>query len=339
MPVVRPIGEPGSLGLILPTAPQDEIPVQPGRTTYPTNGDTWGATSPAAALARTCAEAEAAGAGALWAVDHLFWPRPMLECLSALAVAATATERAVLGSCVLQLPLRRSAVVAKQAATLEALAPGRVVLGVGVGSHRGEYDAAGVDFSARGALLDDGIAQLHEAWARAGTAGPYRLAPSSGPLPLWIGGSGPAARRRAATVGDGWVPMFMAPEAYGEALGGLRAAAAAAGRPPGAVTAAVVVMASVGPGADVAPRGARWLSSLYGITPRAFERHLVAGTPGACAEQIARYRAAGADHVVVMITDDRPVEGFAELVRALGAETDLTTPPGGSRTDLVEVPT
>jgi len=263
----------------------------------------------------------------------------MLECLSALAVAATATERAVLGSCVLQLPLRRAAVVAKQAASLEALAPGRVVLGVGVGSHRGEYEAAGVDFSARGALLDRGIAQLHEAWARAGTAGPYRLAPSSGPIPVWIGGSGPAALRRAATVADGWVPMFVAPEAYRTALGGLRAATVAAGRPPEAVTAAVVVMASVGPGTGVAERGARWLSSLYGIPPRAFERHLVAGTAGCCAEQVARYQAAGAEHVVVMITDDRPVEGFAELARALGAETDLAAPPGGSRTDLVEVPT
>jgi len=259
--------------------------------------------------------------------------------LSALAVAATATERVVLGSCVLQLPLRRAAVVAKQAATLEALAPGRVVLGVGVGSHRGEYEAAGVDFTARGALLDRGIAELHEAWARAGSSGPYRLAPSSGPVPLWIGGSGPAALRRAATVADGWVPMFMAPGAYREALEGLRAATADAGRPPEAVTAAVVVMASLGHGTKVAERGASWLSSLFGIPPRSFERHLVAGTAPACAEQVARYLAAGADHVVVMVTDDRPVEGFAELARALGAETDLTAPPGGSRTDLVEVPT
>ena len=200
MPVVRPIGEPGSLGLILPTAPQGEIPVHSGNTQGSTRGDTTGTTNTAQELAATCAAAEEAGAGALWAVDHLFWGRPLLECLSALAVAATATRRAVVGSCVLQLPLRRAPAVAKAAATLQVLTGGRFVLGVGVGSHRGEYEAAGIDFAARGRLLDEGLAALRAAWASAGDPSrPYRQEPAGGDVPVWIGGSGPAALRRAAT--------------------------------------------------------------------------------------------------------------------------------------------
>lgn len=339
MPPVRPIAELGSLGLILPTAPQGEIPAQWGSTIGPTRGDTSGSTSPAATLAGTCADAEGAGAGALWAVDHLYWPRPMLECLSALTVAATATERAVLGSCVLQLPLRRASVVAKQASTLQVLSGGRFVLGLGVGSHPGEYEAAGIDFAARGRLLDQGIAELRTTWAGAATDDPYRQEPSSAPVPVWIGGSSGAALRRAATVADGWVPMFVPPGAYREALEGLREAAAGAGRPEDAVTASVVVMTSVGRGPEVSDRGTRWLSSLFGIPPKAFERHLVAGTAPACAEQVAQYLSAGAEHVIVMITDDHPVEQFASLVAELGSNGPSAAPSGGYRPDLVEVPT
>ncbi len=83
----------------------------------------------------------------------------------ALTVAADATERALIGSCVLQLPLRHPAAVAKQASSLQLLSEGRMVLGVGVGRHEGEYEQAGVDFHTRGRCLDAGIAELRRAWA------------------------------------------------------------------------------------------------------------------------------------------------------------------------------
>ena len=67
---------------------------------------------PLAELADLCQRAEAAGAAALWACDHLFWHGPCLECMVVLTVAATATEQVALGSCVIQLPLRRAVSVA-----------------------------------------------------------------------------------------------------------------------------------------------------------------------------------------------------------------------------------
>ncbi len=289
-------------------------------------------------LQRTCQQAEALGASALWAVDHLFWGTPMLECLTTLTVAATATTSAALGTCVLQLPLRRPAAVAKQAAALQLLSGGRFVLGVGVGRHRGEYEMAGVDFSRRGRLLDDGLAELRRAWDSAGDpAVAYRQEPAAPPVPVWVGGSSDAARRRAATSADGWVPLFLDPTELASSLEQLRAEVAVAGRPPSAVTPAVVVMVAVGRGRKVHERGTHWLSSLYGIPPKAFDRHLVAGPADHCATRLDEYVAAGAEHVVVMIADDQPIDHFAELAGALR----LAVPPGpvgagAARPDLAE---
>ncbi|MGH9088485.1 MAG: LLM class flavin-dependent oxidoreductase [Acidimicrobiales bacterium] len=297
-------------------------------------GRTWGTTE---WLAAVCRDAEAVGAGALWALDHLFWGRPVLECLTAATVAVTATRRVAVGSCVLQLPLRSAAAVAKQATSLQLLSGGRFVLGVGTGSHAGEYEAAGAgeDYATRGRTLDGGIAALRQAWRTPGDPSrPYRQEPASPPVPVWIGGSSAAARRRAAAAGDGWVPLFVSPGAFEADIGRLRDDAAAAGRDPTAVTPAVVMMAVVGDGPGAHDRGAEWLASLYGIPPKAFDRHLVAGSAACCAEEIARFGAAGAEHVVVMVADDDAVGHFARIVDAMESERTSHR----ARRDPLEVP-
>src|SRR2546421_446959 len=78
----------------------------------------------------------------------------------ALPVAATSTSTVALGTGVMQLPLRRAAAVAKQIGSLQLLTGGRVVFGVGVGQHVGEYAAAGVDYGTRGRALDDALATI-----------------------------------------------------------------------------------------------------------------------------------------------------------------------------------
>lgn len=282
-------------------------------------------------MAGVCQEAEGLGATALWAVDHLFWGRPLLECTTVATVAATATRRAVVGTCVLQLPLRAAAAVAKQATTLQLLTGGRFVLGVGAGSHAGEYEMAGADFAGRGRQLDEGIAALRSAWRSAEVpTAPYRQEPTGAAVPVWVGGSSPAARRRAAAMGDGWVPLFLPPPQLADALERLREETAAAGRDPGAVAPAAVVMVATGDDPGVRRRGTHWLSSLYGIPPKAFERHLVAGPAAHCAEELARYREAGAEHVVVMVADDDALGHFARIVDALPGATSDAVPVGPS---------
>jgi alkanesulfonate monooxygenase SsuD/methylene tetrahydromethanopterin reductase-like flavin-dependent oxidoreductase (luciferase family) len=296
--------------MILPPTTQGELVASDGTTVSTTDH--------ASELSEVCRRAEATGADSLWAVDHLYWPHPIGEPLTTLAVAATATTRPTLGTCVLQLPLRRPAAVAKQATALQLLSGGRFVLGVGVGIHEGEYQRAGIDYRRRGRLMDEGVAEVRQAWVADGTSD-YVMKPVSAPVPLWFGGSSDAARRRAAAMGDGWIPLFLTPDDYGVALASLRRETEAAGRDPDAVTAGVVVFARVGDD-DAAVRGADWLSDMYRLPPKAFARHLTAGSPETCAERLHLYVEAGARHIVVMVAGSPAVEHFGQLRAAFAPE-------------------
>jgi alkanesulfonate monooxygenase SsuD/methylene tetrahydromethanopterin reductase-like flavin-dependent oxidoreductase (luciferase family) len=168
--------------------------------------------------------------------------------------------------------------------------------------------------------MDESIAAVRRAWASgADPDASYPQQPTSTRVPLWIGGSSPAARRRAASVGDGWVPLFLTPDDYAPALLALRKETQEAGRDPDAVEPAVVVFARVGPDGEAQTQGAAWLSDMYGVPPRAFERHLVAGEPEACAAAFARYVDAGARHIVVMVAAPGAVSHFDQLRSAFVA--------------------
>ncbi len=315
---VRPVGPLGSVGLILPTIPWQEFPGEHGITDGAKTGPTSGTTE---RLRTIVATAENAGAAGLWACDHLFWHRPLLEPLTSLAVAATASTTATLGTCVLQLPMRNPAAVARQASTLQVLTGGRFVLGLGVGSHRGEYEAANVDYSRRWQLLDEGIDALARAWDTAGDLDVrYRHEPATPRIPIWLAGTSDAAVSRAARVADGWVPLFVAPAEYRTARRRLLELAAEAGRDPAAIDTSVVTIVCTGDSAEVARKeGSAWLSDLYALPPQAFDRHLIAGPPEDCAAGIASYHDAGAGHVVVMVAADETLEHFGPLIEAFGS--------------------
>jgi alkanesulfonate monooxygenase SsuD/methylene tetrahydromethanopterin reductase-like flavin-dependent oxidoreductase (luciferase family) len=312
----------GTIGLILPTLVQDTVPA------WVESGDD---ADPLSDLADVCHQAEIAGASALWACDHLFWHGPCLECLVVLTVAAMATERAVVGSCVIQLPLRRAVAVAKQAATLQRLSQGRMILGVGVGSHSGEYEQVGAAYDSRGHDLDTAIGELHRAWrsGHGATRGDttssdaderYLQLPQSPPVPVWVGGSSEAALRRAAKLGDGWMPLFLSVDEYGDAVERLSKEVDVSGRAHGSVTPAMVLFVSISEDRDLGmAKGTGWMGSLYGIPPKAFERHLITGTADEVAARVAQYREVGAEHLAIYVTDDQPLDQFARLMVALPA--------------------
>jgi alkanesulfonate monooxygenase SsuD/methylene tetrahydromethanopterin reductase-like flavin-dependent oxidoreductase (luciferase family) len=236
-----------------------------------------------------------------------------------LAVAATATSDAALGTCVLQLPMRDPASVARQASTLQTLSNGRFVLGLGVGSHTGEYAAAGADYSRRGRLLDAGIDALRDAWRSADDPDRrYRLEPATAEIPIWLAGNSTAAVERAARTANGWVPTFISAHEYEQARARLLDLASEAKRDPGEIATSVVVMVCTGGSTEVARKeGTLWLADLYDLPPKAFERHLVAGPPEECAAVVSGYHGAGAAHVVVMVAADQTLEHFGPLVEAL----------------------
>jgi alkanesulfonate monooxygenase SsuD/methylene tetrahydromethanopterin reductase-like flavin-dependent oxidoreductase (luciferase family) len=150
-----------------------------------------------------------------------------------------------------------------------------------------------------------------------------------------VGGSSEAALCRAARRGDGWIPLFLAPGEYADAMERLDKEAERAGRDPDDVRRAMVVFVSVGT-EDAGDRGLAWMGSLYGLPGRSFARHLVAGDARHCARTLARFAEAGAQHVAVFLTaDTAPVQfedlagEFASLVACGLRGTARADAPGG----------
>lgn len=180
----------------------------------------------AAAIGEMAAALESANVDGCFLTDH---PAPSAEWLradghdaldpfTALAFVAAYSTRLKFFTNVFVLPYRNPFLTAKGAATLQVLSGGRFMLGVGGGYQQGEFDALGVDFSERGALLDEAIEVIRAAWSGEvvtyrgrhfnATGNLPRPAPNP-PPPIWIGGSSDKAVQRAARVGDGWCPFFV----------------------------------------------------------------------------------------------------------------------------------
>jgi len=127
------------------------------------------------------------------------------------------TESLEFATGILVLPLRETAVVAKQAATLDILSGGRFRLGLGVGWNKVEFTALGQDFHQRGQRIDEQIELLNLLWTRdlVTYQGKWHTVPDAGlnprpakPIPLWMGGHADAVLRRIARVGQGWLPGY-----------------------------------------------------------------------------------------------------------------------------------
>ncbi|MEO3791690.1 LLM class flavin-dependent oxidoreductase [Nonomuraea sp. B10E15] len=159
-------------------------------------------------LRRWAQTAEGLGFDLLMVSDHVVitpdvaqkYPAPFYEPFTTLAWLAGCTSRIALGTTVLIVPYRHPLLVARMAANLNDLSGGRLVLGVGVGWARQEFEALGVAHERRGRLTDEHLAAIRAAWA---AEHDYR----SGSIPIWVGGNSDAALHRAARFGEAWHPL------------------------------------------------------------------------------------------------------------------------------------
>jgi len=251
--------------------------------------------------------AEALALDSVWVFDHM-WPlwggkqRPALECWTALSWVAAATSRIGIGTLVTRSSLRHPALLAKMAATVAELAPGRVTVALGSGddASRAENEAFGIPYHAG----DRRVAQLEatvEVVARlfhgesVSTRGPFAslsdmvLTPRPARRPrLWVGGRSDATLALAARRADAWNAWGTSPERF--ASDAARLAASAGGRRVEATWAGLAIVAATHEEAR-AKLGRR--------DPRGY----IVGAPGQLADRVAALRDAGASHVVVTFPD------------------------------------
>ena len=259
--------------------------------------------------------AEELGYDSIWAGDHISYRNPILDVVVALSTFAAVTERITLGAGIVLLPLRHPSVVAKEFASLDYVSRGRLILGVGVGGE-GEKDfaAVGVVPHERGARTNEAMRALRALLGPppASFSGRFfsfdgiDIAPGpaqQGGPPLWVGGGSEAAIRRAATLGDGWIPIFVSPARFARVRGEL----------PPHVTPAVTVPAHVGPRQRLHEHLCRRYS---GITEHVVDRYCVAGTAEECVTRVREYVDAGARHIVFNLCEAEDAERLSEVVRA-----------------------
>ncbi|MEV1156357.1 LLM class flavin-dependent oxidoreductase [Micromonospora chokoriensis] len=152
------------------------------------------------------------------------YPAPFYEPFTTLSWLAGVTHRVRLGTTVLIVPYRHPLLTARMAANLNRLSGGRLVLGVGVGWARQEFEALGVPYQRRGALTDEYLQAMRDAWR---DTDDY----DTEPIPLWVGGNSDAGMRRAVRLGDAWHPLRLTPDKLTDAAGRLDVVAADLGLP------------------------------------------------------------------------------------------------------------
>lgn len=259
--------------------------------------------------------AEAAGFDSVWIGDSIT-ARPRHEPLTLMAGIAGRTRRVRIGTGVLLPALRNPVVLAHVVGTLDRVAEGRIILGVGIAADtpaiRREFAATGVPWERRVGRFLETIEVCRALWSRDGVSfsgkhftlqdvtvepKPHRR---GGP-PIWIGGSGPTAFREAARF-DAWFPTGPSVEFFAEHFPKIQAAARAAGRPADAVAgAAYVTLALDSDRAAAERRLASFLETYYAAPAAAImaRQATYAGPLEGCVEWLQRWIDAGARHLAL----------------------------------------
>ena len=253
-------------------------------------------------------EAEELGFDSVWVGDHMIVPSTeryitnfVYDPFIVMATAAAVTERVRIGVSVLVIPYRHPVVMARMISTLDQMSRGRVILGAAVGWMKQECSALGLDVHERGARTDEYLDCMAALWDTDPTTfhGRWvhfddmrqRPKPLQDPFPIWIGGQSPAAIRRAAVRGNGWLPNCEGRNSFAKSVATYREACERAGRPAGTICMRT----------HMEPEGESAKSDRPDFT----------GTDAQIAEDIDTFAALGADHIQ-----------FAPRVRSVDQQLD-----------------
>ena len=295
-----------------------QLPIQSQSTIY---AEAWEAEAGPAELARVAQACDAAGFFYVAVCDHVAIPKPLDEkmstswydTLTTLGWLAGITEQVHLLSHVYVLPYRHPLMTAKGFSTLDALSGGRAILGVGAGHVEGEFALLGADYEHRGAVLDDALTVVQAAfadeypkadtatWSVADAGMRPRPARPGGP-PIWVGGSSGPAIRRAARVGDGWLPQ-------GPPKDGMRAAIARIAE----------LRAEAGRGDEPFDLGINTEPIHLGEPTWDVGPHTLTGSPDGVADRLRRYGGLGVNQLQLRFRS-RSVDELCHQITAFGTD-------------------
>ncbi|GBC68466.1 F420-dependent hydroxymycolic acid dehydrogenase [archaeon HR01] len=274
----------------------------------------FGKNSSPSAIRLVAENAERLGYHSIWATDHLALPPKysypygrIFEPLTVMAYTAPLTERVMIGSSVIILPMRNPVITAKTLSTLDSLCGGRVIAGFGAGWAQEEFENLGASFHDRGRRFDEALELVKTMWRedRFSFAGRYykvsealsdpRPAQKDGP-PIWVGGNSLRAYRRALHYGVGWHFTGLPPEDVRTRL--------STERPPNGFTIS-----------------GRFTVDLTGRTPKVTRsplgevRQMLSGKHGEVVDMIKQYASTGVSYFVCYF-GDRQVEEYLAHMRA-----------------------
>lgn len=295
---------------------------------------------------------EELGFDSVWGNDHMTTQRYVqqefaeapnfFEPLITFSYCAARTTRLRFATGIIVLPMRNMPVLAKQVATLDQLSGGRLILGVGAGAYREEYEALFPDARGvrRGTIVDEGMQALRLLFTERKATFRGRAVhfeevecfpkPAQNPMPIYAGGNHPEVRRRAGQYGQGWMPAVLSPEEIARGIEDVHRAAAAAGRDGAAIDIAPQFAVSIGRTRDEADRRFRGsqlfkhLESLKKSTLReqtgGFEQRNLIGSPEEISERIRVYERAGVTTCSGMLFVAGSVAEMREAIELFGRE-------------------
>ncbi len=250
----------------------------------------------------------------LWTGGHIASRNPSTEALINLSRLSAVTHRVRIGTSILLLPLYAPAIVAKQIADLDRASSGRVVLGVGVGGeYPQEFRACQVPVAERGRRTDEAIPLLRRLWTAEEIShdGPFyamqdvRIHPAPaqpGGPPIVVAGRRAPAMRRAALLGDGWMPYLYSPRRYADSVRTIRDRAEQAGRDLSRFEWYAWVFVNADPDPDRAREQAA--ATMGGNYNQDFKPMIdsvaAAGTPAEVTDKLKQFVDAGARHFIFM---------------------------------------
>jgi alkanesulfonate monooxygenase SsuD/methylene tetrahydromethanopterin reductase-like flavin-dependent oxidoreductase (luciferase family) len=244
-------------------------------------------------------EADTAGFSTLGTIDRVVYGNH--ETIPTLAAAAAVTSRIGLTTAILIAPFRgNGTLLAKELATVDSFADGRLTVGIAVGGRDDDYTATGTDFHRRGAIFDGQLAEMRAVWSGAsrGTAGAVGPVPAGEGPPLLLGGAGAHTSRRVVEYGAGWISGGGGPDAFAQGAAPIKQAWTEGGR-SGAPRLVALGYYALGPDATELAQG--YLTDYYAFAGPYAKMAADAALTSAelVRENVAAFADAGCDELIL----------------------------------------